>query len=101
MKRQYPKTPAEENPFRTTIQRLSSPEKKRDIVLNWLKIPQPKRVPRNPKDLAKQLGIDVQTITEWTTEVKVEEQKVDNYNSKDYFLSRKREIDEGMFKAIK
>lgn len=101
----------EENPLKSTIQRLMPLEKKKAIVLDWLEIPQPKRVPRNPKDLAKQLDIDIQLIKEWTTEAKVEKQmlrvetkvqerKEKAYNSKDYFLSKKKELDEGMVKAV-
>ena len=94
----------EENPLKATIQRLSSPEKKKEIVFDWLKIPPLKRVPRKPSVLAKNLGIELKMIDEWAveakigerklkTEVKVKEREAKNYSSKDYFLSNNEAID--------
>lgn len=100
MKRMYPKTPAEENPLMHTVNRLAPTEQKKAIFLDWLKTPPLKRVPRKPEVLAKNLGIELQVMDEWTTEVKVKELKVETYNSKKYFLSKQKEIDEGMVKAV-
>ena len=52
------------------------------------------RVPRSKSSIARKLGVTFATIKNWEREL-----FESAYNSKDYFLSRKREIDIGMAKA--
>ena len=54
------------------------------------------RVPRTKTALAKQLGVYVTTLNNWEREIKETE-----YDSKEYFLSRKKEIDEAAVEAVK
>jgi len=83
-----------------SAQRIAPLEKKKPIVLDWLKLPPAKRVPRKLETLARQLAIDTQIAESWAAEVRVEELGVKTHNSRDFFLSKKREIDEGMLKAV-
>ncbi len=80
---------SEENPFNHTILRLAPIEDKKEIFLNWHSTPYMERKPMHISAFAKELGLERKILDDWVSELKITQ----NYSSKDYFLSRRQEID--------
>ena len=65
----------------------------REIYYKWHDTPSYERDPHTAKDFCKKYKISPTAIIRWREER-------GEYNSKDYFLSKKKELDEGMVKAV-
>ena len=60
----------------------------------WLNVIPTERIPRTKTAFAKYLKIQKETLHAWDKELK-------DYTSKEFFLSKKREVDEGILAGIK
>ncbi len=72
---------------RETAEKLSrKKENPRQAFEDWLATPRADRVPKTKTALAQQLGCSVGSFRNW-------EKELDDYDSKTYFLSRRKQID--------
>ncbi len=68
--------------------------KERKIYYEWLTTFPDVREPRSKAAMTRHLGVHKQTVALWDKELA-------KYNSRDFFLAKKREVDEGILTGIK